>query len=368
MTSRQEPGTHGDASHAPIDDAGGTLVADSTSGTDRAQLLQSLEAEAAAHSPILSVLAEQLRQTAGQIEQAVVGVCNNFQGMAKRARESVSEARKVLSAEPSASGGGDKRGVDKLINTTRSTLEHLMERILKGSQLSMKVVYRMDDVASGMKRIVQTLDQVNEIANVTRVLAINAKIQAVHVGEMGKGFSVVADEISSLARRSDDIARLIRDIIGEVGHEVQETVEDLRVLASEDMNEVLLSRTEVENTFGILSETHQAMEDSLRTASQRGEDLAGEVAGAVMAMQFQDRVNQRIDHVVRALDSMKQALDGPLEALLPTRPIWVENRQEELVARLRAGYTMEQERQILSQALGSTSEVPADSGSDIELF
>lgn len=58
-----------------------------------------VEAELAKHLPHLTRMSEQLKQTSAQIESAVVGVCESFQGIAQRARDAASRAVGFLSRE-----------------------------------------------------------------------------------------------------------------------------------------------------------------------------------------------------------------------------------------------------------------------------
>jgi methyl-accepting chemotaxis protein len=78
----------------------------------------------------------------------------------------------------------------------------------------------MDDLASSMeiiqrssKQVVGVLKNLDQIAFQTNILALNAAVEAARAGEAGSGFSVVADEVRSLARRSTDSARQSAEII-----------------------------------------------------------------------------------------------------------------------------------------------------------
>ncbi|MFN3199132.1 MAG: methyl-accepting chemotaxis protein [Bradymonadia bacterium] len=79
-------------------------------------------------------------------------------------------------------------------------------------------------LASSTERIGQFTDLINEIADQTNLLALNATIEAARAGEAGKGFAVVADEVKNLANQTakatEDISRQIDEVQGEVRHMV----------------------------------------------------------------------------------------------------------------------------------------------------
>lgn len=66
---------------------------------------------------------------------------------------------------------------------------------------------------------------ISNIASQTSLLALNASIEAARAGEAGRGFSVVASEISTMANQTTDATQEITDLIGNVSSAVTSVVE-----------------------------------------------------------------------------------------------------------------------------------------------
>jgi methyl-accepting chemotaxis protein len=107
-------------------------------------------------------------------------------------------------------------------NETASKAQQVAERGRQVVAYAVKAVAQIEGSAHKISDIIGVID---EIARQTNLLALNAAVEAARAGEAGRGFAVVASEVRSLAQRSSQAAKDIKDLITSSNGQVKEGVD-----------------------------------------------------------------------------------------------------------------------------------------------
>jgi methyl-accepting chemotaxis protein len=94
----------------------------------------------------------------------------------------------------------------------------------RGGQVVAQAVQAMARIEESSRKIADIIGVIDEIARQTNLLALNAAVEAARAGEAGRGFAVVASEVRSLAQRSSQAAKDIKDLITNSNSQVKDGV------------------------------------------------------------------------------------------------------------------------------------------------
>jgi methyl-accepting chemotaxis protein len=184
-----------------------TLARNVPGHDETAQLLNALKA-----------MSDALADSVGQVRNTSEGIQSTSQQIGH-----VSVDLSDRATQASTSLQQTARSVDQISRAVNETASHAAQAsqiasaaasvAQQGGEMIAHVVATMHEIETSSNKVSHIIGVIDSIAFQTNILALNAAVEAARAGEQGKGFAVVASEVRSLAGRSAQAAREIKDLI-----------------------------------------------------------------------------------------------------------------------------------------------------------
>jgi methyl-accepting chemotaxis protein len=205
----------------------------------------------------------------------------------------------------------------------------------RGGEVVAEAVKAMSRIEESSRKISDIIGVIDEIARQTNLLALNAAVEAARAGEAGRGFAVVASEVRSLAQRSSQAAKDIKDLIVNSSGQVQEGVE-LVNRAGTSLNEILAS---IKKVADIVSDIAAASAEQATGLEQVNKALTqmDEVTQQNSALVEENAATAKtLEHQAHAMDERVASFRIDNGAGVAVRPSRAETKVQPIAAAKRA--------------------------------
>jgi twitching motility protein PilJ len=219
----------------------------------------------------LADAAQQQAQRISTATSAINQIASSMDNVSKDSAESADVAER--SVKIASHGAG-------VVRETISGMDSIRDQIQETSK-------RIKRLGESSQEIGSIVELINDIAEQTNILALNAAIQAASAGEAGRGFAVVADEVQRLAERSASATKRIETLVQTIQSDTNEAVNSMEQTTAE----VVAGARKAEDAGSALGDIERVSHDlssliqNISTAARQQSAAATDISHSMNAIQ-----------------------------------------------------------------------------------
>jgi len=299
---------------------------------------------------LLQTFAAQVQQ--GQVagDRAVNLLAEDFQALYQSLSESLALAQNAAAKFET----GPQSFASQSATELAAVLQILQQALARKNVL----LESNQQVAAAASALKHQTEIIQRISKEITLLSLNASIEAARAGEAGRGFSVVAERVREL---SDTTSQAALDIIKGMDTLTQAILgSSAQLQSSGDLDQQLVTESQqrIELVLSGLDQLTHDLCGTIGRLEQTQQQVQGKLQNAITEFQFQDRVSQRLAHLVAALQQLSAFYQ---QDIAPQQ-----TDIEQIGCDLYQSYTMQDEREVHQAALpGNTVQHAAQ---DITFF
>ncbi len=248
-----------------------------------------------------------------RIEKDTMSVIRALQEIVHKSREGSEQANAVLSHFLGKSDVADKQTGNsyaaRVIQENEAVLKKADSVFQTLDQINRHVSESLNTIVGKVKEIHRIVEDMDEIASQSKILAMNAAIEASRAGEKGKRFSVVANEMKNLADISARSAANISD-------SAAESMNLITLLKYKIDTQIAAGNSEMENAEKNFRTAYKQFKDftdniseAIRTLTLRYQAIAEDIENATVALQFQDMISQEISEINASMMNFRSQIE-----------------------------------------------------------
>lgn len=181
----------------------------------------------------------------------------------------------------------------KALAEGKQDIEHLASEVEASVDNGTEVTEKLENLNQYMDEMNSIVELIGGITNQTSLLALNASIEAARAGEAGRGFSVVATEISGMATRTKEATVHITELISNVSNAIMEVVGVVSNMI-DGINEEKTGASNAEESFESIEDNTRAIQKNADTLSRSISELQNANKEIIDSIQTISAISQQV--------------------------------------------------------------------------
>ena len=257
-----------------------------------------------------SSIANELSSTSVQTGRGVENSSKIVQSAGKDCAEIQSYMKDSI--EVAKGGKDDLQKALTYVDETLNTISNLSSEIAQTSDIENQMAGKIEQLSRDAEQVKSVLVVINDIADQTNLLALNAAIEAARAGEHGRGFAVVADEVRKLAERTQKSLTEINATINVIVQAINESSEQMSI-NSKQISELTGVANNAQNTIRDMSDimrlaiglSDKTIEDYIKT----GKDIDDIVKSMEGISQISSQSARSVEEIASAAEHLNKMTD-----------------------------------------------------------
>ena len=197
------------------------------------------------------------------------------------------------------------------INSGLTSMDNLNAKTKSTTDITDSVIQTIKELSVHSKNIGQIVNSINDIAEETNLLSLNASIEAARAGAAGKGFSVVATQIRKLADQCLASAGKISNIVTEITEATKEAVNTAQT-AEEIVDEQVEAVAATAHSFQTLKQRIEKLSEYLESIQSSSKDMETSGSSTLNSM---ENISAILEETLASVTSVANVTDKQSEAL-----------------------------------------------------
>lgn len=237
-------------------------------------------------APEMFRFAADFKNKSAEQEERIVGISKSGKNMAERIEEIAANTQAI---------SDDAKMIQEEVTGAMHLSEQSIERFTEIKKYVDILVSTIESLDENSKSIGSIIDGINRISDETNILSLNARIEAVRGSSDSRGFKVIAEEISGLARQSKNATQDIKERLTTLQNGIKETVNavnmvEKNILSGEELiTDAHQSLADMGNHFGHLAKSLSMVKESAVNQSKDVKTVSGDIVDIEKSVKAQSK-------------------------------------------------------------------------------